>query len=199
MNQSEPSAGHDNTSERQMLFGAGDWLMPEWIARYYPSDLPQDWRLSYCANELDCLLVPEARWLQQAKHDLEQWQQDVPDHFLFFLRLDQSSRLPEARQALKLLGAKAGGIVVSFPIEDEGLLIPLTSEEAQLSLWGTDGTLQLAHLQVAGSDLRAQRKLLEYVARLRGDQPVSVIIEGPGVTPVTIGKVRELAELMDIA
>ena len=43
---------------RELLLRARDWEHPAWNQEFYPDDLPEDWRLSYYANEFPVVLVP---------------------------------------------------------------------------------------------------------------------------------------------
>jgi len=74
---------HDKT----IRVGACDWQHPQWQNCFYPDDLPQDWRLSYYANEFSTVLVPQSQWQaswQAEGADFEQWAEDVPEGFRFY-------------------------------------------------------------------------------------------------------------------
>ena len=60
-------------SERdyRILIGAAGWQHPEWVNdAFYPDDLPEDWYLSFYANEFPVVLVPEAQWKDTAAVEL---------------------------------------------------------------------------------------------------------------------------------
>ena len=93
---------HDKT----MRVGASDWDHAHWQGPFYPDDLPEDWRLTYYANEFSCVLVPEGKW-QGA--DLEEWDDSVPDGFLFyFLGSDENNIEAEIKA---VLGDKFAGFI----------------------------------------------------------------------------------------
>ena len=93
---------HDKT----IRVGACDWDHAHWQESFYPDDLPEDWRLTYYANEFSCVLVPEDKW-QDA--DLEEWEDSVPDGFLFyFLSSDENN---EDAKIKGVLGDKFAGFV----------------------------------------------------------------------------------------
>ena len=71
---------HDKT----MRVGACDWDHAHWQGSFYPDDLPVDWRLTFYANEYTAVLVPESKWRIQGV-DFEQWAEDVPEGFRFYL------------------------------------------------------------------------------------------------------------------
>ncbi len=95
---------HDKT----IRVGACDWDHAHWQGDFYPDDLPQDWRLSYYANEFSTVLVPEARWRAEGV-DFEQWAEDVHEGFRFyFLTADRSA---DETQIKSCLGAAFAGFV----------------------------------------------------------------------------------------
>ncbi len=77
---------HDKT----MRVGAYDWEHEHWQGRFYPQDLPDDWRLGYYANVFSSVLVPEAKW-SALNVDFEQWEEDVHNDFRFYFLLDEAS------------------------------------------------------------------------------------------------------------
>ena len=74
-----------------LCLGARDWEHPSWAQDYYPEDLPADWRLSYYANDLSQVLVPQARWLGAGEAGWADWVEAVPPGFRFFLELAPGS------------------------------------------------------------------------------------------------------------
>lgn len=47
----------------RILIGASGWQYPSWSNEvFYPDDLPEDWYLSFYANEFPIVLVPESQW-----------------------------------------------------------------------------------------------------------------------------------------
>jgi len=75
---------HDKT----VRVGVCDWDQPHWLGSFYPEDLPEDWRLSYYANEFSAVLVPETKWRAE-NVDFEQWAEDVPEGFRFYFLTSQ--------------------------------------------------------------------------------------------------------------
>lgn len=104
---------HDNShqqeiekEEESIRVGACDWDMAHWPGVFYPQDLPEDWRLSYYANEFSVVLVAESKW---SSADFEQWADEVPENFRFYLQCEKN---PENIQQLKqTLGESFGGFV----------------------------------------------------------------------------------------
>lgn len=47
----------------RILIGAAGWQHPEWANdAFYPDDLPEDWYLSFYANEFPIALLPDKQW-----------------------------------------------------------------------------------------------------------------------------------------
>ena len=69
----------------RMIVGACGWDHDGWSGTFYPDDLPQEWRLSYYANEFSGVLIPSAVWGSGGEALWGGWQDDVPEDFLFYL------------------------------------------------------------------------------------------------------------------
>jgi len=95
---------HDKT----IRVGACGWDHIDWPGAFYPDDLPEDWRLSYYANEFSSILVPEDVW-QANDADFEQWVEDVPDDFRFYFLTSFS--VNEDESVRKRLGETFAGFV----------------------------------------------------------------------------------------
>ena len=115
--------------------GSYGWQSASLLQSFYPPDLPEDWRLSFYANEFSSVLVPADVWCA-AELDIEEWQ-DVPEHFSFYLQqADEacSERLAEIGQAL---GEKLGDCVsvgTELPLIEKGVAI-IDSQQLSLREW----------------------------------------------------------------
>jgi len=111
---------HDNSSQQEsastqssIQVGAFDWQRLHWSGDFYPDDLPEDWRLSYYANEFSAVLVPAQIWQSQGA-DIEHWCDEVHEGFRFYLHreagavADIEKKSAEVRQRL---GAQFAGFV----------------------------------------------------------------------------------------
>ena len=81
---------HDNSSQHESVsegvgirVGACHWDHEHWQKRFYPEDLPEDWRLSYYANEFSAVLLPTSV-LRCNEEQLESWGEDAGEGFRFF-------------------------------------------------------------------------------------------------------------------
>jgi len=116
---------HDNV----IRVGACGWDQRHWQGNFFPDDLPDDWRLAYYANEFSAVLVPENEWCA-ADVDFEQWAEDVPDDFKFYL-LTRS--LPEDDSLIKAhLGDKFAGFVTA---DDSHGVVLITFATKNLREW----------------------------------------------------------------
>jgi hypothetical protein len=90
----------------------GWWALAD-AAWHYPDDLPQEWRLTYFANEYSGVYLPFTAWGTQPDVTLRTWREDVQAGFGFFLGLpqDTAAALDRPRAAQQALGANLVGWV----------------------------------------------------------------------------------------
>ncbi len=83
-------------SPYELLIGTDGWSGND--SRYYPDDMPEDWRLCYFSNIHRCVLLPESDWLHAAAEEVEQWQEDTDSGFMFIPELGEAalSRVAES-------------------------------------------------------------------------------------------------------
>ena len=107
-----------------ILLMSRGWDHDGWENEFYPDDLPQDWRLSYYANEFHGVVVPETDWLEI--NDCEEWVENVHEEFRFYLELttDQGIKSGRLKQIVEFLGMRFAGLVVDNP---DGLHSALTA------------------------------------------------------------------------
>ena len=111
---------HDNAQknesasfENSIRVGAFGWHHPHWQGIFYPDDLPDDWRLSYYANEFSTVLIAEDEWRTNLAR-LGEWVDEVPQGFLFYFQsIDDEP--PELAQIKTQLGDCFAGILSSIP------------------------------------------------------------------------------------
>ena len=89
------SSGTTKKQLADVVVGARGWLHEQWIASYYPEDIPDEWRLGFYANEFNTLLVPWMQW-NESIEALEEGLEDTDDDFHLYLELpDTQESLPE--------------------------------------------------------------------------------------------------------
>ena len=98
-----------------MIVGALGWQHDEWEGTYYPADLPEEWRLSYYANDFSGVMVAEREWRQASPGELGQWRSDTPEGFRFFLETADPGTADAVRAAGALRARLAGFVSVGRP------------------------------------------------------------------------------------
>ena len=189
--------------------GSFGWEHAQWAGGFYPDDLPEDWRLTYYANEFGCVLVPQDQWLSADEDQWAGWEDDPVDSFRFFLEVD-SGRFAETEYRTRLqacigiLGGKCAALVdrAGEAFEraapgDARLLRAVQVDEARGGL--SDGIALLLNDAGLGS-LRDQRALLESLAaEWVGGGNVPLFLVGDPPRPEALRKLKQLAELLEVA
>jgi len=75
--------------------GAAGWDRPEWADAFYPSDMPQEWRLTFYNTQFDCVFLAASSWRQAGAAAYEAWAADTHEQFVFLLEGAHSEALPE--------------------------------------------------------------------------------------------------------
>jgi hypothetical protein len=121
---------HDNLQQKEtasskdsIRVGVCGWDHERWLGTFYPDDLPEDWRLSYYANEFSTVLVAEDEWRSNLGK-LEEWADEVPEDFQFYLQ-SSADELPELMQIRDRLGANFAGI---FGVTSSAVMIEFASK-----------------------------------------------------------------------
>jgi hypothetical protein len=71
--------------DRQVWLGSSEWLRPEWLAGFYPSGMPAEWRLSYYNTQFSCIWLPCSAWRGLSLAVAEEWVADTRAEFRFLL------------------------------------------------------------------------------------------------------------------
>ena len=78
------------------LIGAEAWQVPRWEQEYYPDDLPEEWQLSYYANEFSTTLIDCHRYLGTESLDyLAEALEDCHDEFRPVLSVHGGKVVPQ--------------------------------------------------------------------------------------------------------
>ncbi|PLY14828.1 MAG: hypothetical protein C0631_09960 [Sedimenticola sp.] len=212
-------------SASDFVIGALGWDHAGWQGRYYPDDLPEEWRLSYYANDFAAVLLPWLFWADASQQRLAAWLDDVHARFRFFLEVREPERnLGELKQRLSRLLPATGGLLFdpscSADLVDRLLdgvqnappcYFPVVPPEVGLAVgqcWGraTDAAeSRIVLLDSASSaDLRKMRGLLESLVATPPDTPPDTAPSGlffRGDPPDTelMGEVKILSQLMGLA
>lgn len=99
----------------RLIVGARGWNHDGWNGTFYPEDLPQDWRLSYYANEFTGVLVPEPVWRAADPSIIGGWLGDVADGFLFYLEQHDPRASSQISFSHRKLFGSHWGVYLSAP------------------------------------------------------------------------------------
>lgn len=172
----------------------GWWDLAD-AAVFYPTDLPEDWRLSYFANAFRASLVPHSAWASADSATLAQWREDVTPSFRFIAETAQG--LPRADRVLEqALGPQLSIWLSADPLADgcepNGVLgttrcypcWPAHDQRAEhhgkghAAIQGSRPYAVLAP-QALHQDLRAARHWLEALRSHRGQPPAIIVLSQP--------------------
>ena len=145
--------------------GAYGWKHENWLDSFYPEDLPGDWQLTYYANEFSCVLMP-AHYLLADDCDIEQWLDDVPDTFKFYVEWPDSDVDDDLLlNQLLMFGDQLSGILIKRS-RQLATKIPVycwSGCKMQQQLWQPDnqGQSGVAAIAIDGHDLKTQKHWLQ--------------------------------------
>ena len=142
--------------KQSAALGAAGWDRPEWADAFYPSDMPQEWRLTFYNTQFDCVFLAASSWRQAGAAAYEAWAADTHEHFLFLLEDARPEELP---------GVLAGR-VLGIGRDDPRLLwfdrqTSLKTLAAQLAPLGNEAPLYLISQDGEMGQIERVRTLLE--------------------------------------
>ncbi len=182
-----------DSAPRVHLFARG-WEHAAWSENYYPHDLPQEWRLTYYANEFRGVLVPAGQWRSADEATLLDWIDDVHETFRFYIELAQPVSMSQEQSKAALLGRHfAAWVLPQSEVEDGGV--------TRCRLEGMQGA-RLAFLLDAAmlGDLVAQRHLLERLAaEARGERELPLFLDGKHWPVERLRQLSQLSQLLGLA
>ncbi len=177
--------------------GCYGWQWSQWVGKFYPEDLPEDWQLDFYANYFRTVLVPHNQWLLWDSEACEEMveavsldEDDFDDReayidqppFLFYLSVERAltaSETQQLQQVIQLLGCYCGGVVESAT---------LTHVESDLYRQACEGRvawlgiypLELTDAKAQGGWAKAFAKQIGQIEQETGvvDLPVFVGREG---------------------
>lgn len=108
-----------------LLIGAQGWDHPEWHGRFYPEELPPEWRLTYYNNLLRAVLAPDLD--NSAAANIQAWADDTDASFRFVVRTPSEfadpdnitpARLADFAARLAPLGERVAGVLWRVAVND---------------------------------------------------------------------------------
>lgn len=192
-----------------MVTPRGWWDLAD-ADHYYPCDLPEDWRLSYFANDFRATLLPAATWTTTDPLTIAQWYDDLSSGFRVVAEQvpaqpREDSPPPLAPAALmQLLGSTLDGWLESMARPASGVATeptakrclrykPLRTEQQITTDHHGYGLVASAELH---RDLRRAKDWLNRTTELQERAPSVVILERP--TSTTLTAWHELLDLLGL-
>lgn len=181
--------------------GACNWVPADWLTRFYPDDLPEDWQFSYYSNEFNQVFISDGQW-NGTVPELLNWREEVSEGFRLYLEVTKERvESDDWSKLLTVLSSFNWGAVV----RDENLLSELQGVAARVDLllddelllrplWQPDGEdMQLAILRSATALNPLQlRDLFEQLDASVTSPELLVFLDAPYETTE---KMRQMCEL----
>lgn len=185
----------ESTAAAPPLLGIAGWDRAAWCETYYPADLPDDWRFSYLANQVDCLMLPPGEWYLGMSSDasgrLDRALAEAPRTLSFLLVTAPDQ--PPSESALARFASLDAGLLVDEPLEVPDIW-PQWGRTGP-GCWVAEDHSEVRVWQVASVDLRAWRD----EAATLGPGLRALVLAGRAATPERVTELRTLLQLMELA
>jgi len=166
--------------------------------RFYPDDLPPEWRLAYFANVCWAVAVPAEVWRAAGAAGARDWARGTPPRFRFYLEAEPGSPTIPVAPVAAALGERCGGLLgpppgadQAFDLEPRLILDPRTGPGTDL--FATRGLAWTVPTAVI-DDPRAARNWIE---RRVSASPAGLILALLGHCPeAAVERWQTLVELM---
>jgi len=173
----------------RLLLGFSGWplVWPD----YFPEDLPKDWRLAYYSNDADALVLSADELHAIDAEDLEEWCDDLPDYFRFYLKVDALADV--SAEHLEILGEHLGAFLLpesAAKSENERSWVAMGD-----GCWGASGQPLLAFLNYEQTDLRSMRELLQKLPK----DLEALILNREISDPRSLTELKTLTQLLGVA
>lgn len=188
-----------------MKFGTFDWRWPQWNGRYYPDDLPEDWRLSYYANEFETIVLPEDVW-RGREAELEECLADLPSVFAVWLEVRNAAIDDFPVGVESVVGALLRGTDHPSLRSRADLLVATFNDDVPglARCWtprgGADRDLAPIGIVTAQSvgTPRQMRTCIEEIARAADGREGYLILEGTPPPIELLADAKAIAQLMGV-
>ncbi len=178
----------DLNPEDRLLLGMVDWRRADWMGDYYPEDLPADWRLSYLANDCECVMLPAEQWCVDDE-GLDAAVDDAPESLLFLLQTAVRG-LPSARHLARFDGCRVA-LLAEKPVAAGPAWPQFLAAGADC--WAdASGAALVERWVLESTDLRRLRDR----AAVLDPKVRMLLIDGPAANPGIVPELRTLLQLM---
>ena len=172
----------------RLLLGFSGWplVWPD----YFPEDLPEDWQLAYYSNDADALVLSADELHVIDVDDLEEWCDDLPDYFRFYLKVDALADV--SAEHLEILGEHLGAF-----------LLPESAAKSESEIWydmgdgrwGTSDQPRLVFLDYEQTDMRSMREILQKLPK----ELEALILNREISDPRSLAELKTLTQLLGVA
>ena len=172
----------------RLLLGFSGWPL-DW-PDYYPDDLPEDWQMGYYSNDADALVLCADELHAIDTDDLEEWCDDLPEHFRFYLKVDAVADVSAKHR--DVLGEYLGAFLLpasAVKSETEGWY------DMGDGRWGASDQPRLVFLDYEQTDLRSMREILQKLPK----GPDALILNREISDPRSLAELKTLTQLLGIA
>lgn len=190
---------HDNEKESESLqLGAYGWRHDHWCPEFYAAELPEDWRLTFYANEFSAVLVP-ASYLGGSQN-IEQWCEDVDDDFRFYFEWPEQLGADDSLlMQLESMGGRLGGILLNSDsqLNTDCPVYSWRGRNHGTAIWQPSHAKKsdLAVFAVEQYDLKQQRQWLETFMEDNGGRGRAILLSD---AILNIKALRELKTLIEL-
>ena len=114
------------------FLGAEGWEHAHWLTRFYPDDLPPEWRLTFYSNFFNCTSLGYSAWGEAPLEELERWIRDTGESFRLVLEAPQRDLTAQDKTRLDILRPRIGlmcnqsGQTLATPWSGDGERVHLT-------------------------------------------------------------------------
>ena len=173
----------------RLLLGFSGW--PLMWSDYFPEDLPEDWQLAYYSNDADALVLSADELHAIDTSDLEEWCDDLPDYFRFYLKVDAVADVSAGH--LEVLGGHLGAFLLpesAANSENERSWAGMGN-----GFWGVSGQPRMVFLEYEQTDLRSMRELLQKLPK----ELEALILNREISDPRSLAELKTLTQLLGVA
>jgi len=75
----------------EAFLGVSDWNAPDWQTTFYPTELPEEWRVAYYGSHFSCVWLDHATWASLSIELTQFWLGETPERFRFVLEASKRS------------------------------------------------------------------------------------------------------------
>jgi len=182
--------------------GACNWQHNAWSGSFYPEDLPEEWRLTYYANEFHTVLVPVSVAKNLNKEKIQEFCDDVGDEFKFFYAVDDKLG-STAFSNVALTEIDCSFVAVNFTQSKTKMIFnDVVIEQAQV-IRAFEMSEEISVLRVTSEDVinpKAGRQLIEKVcADFNQHETVYLFLDGHLNNIESLKMISSIIELMGVS